>query len=999
METKPRSQNKPKPNSEHQNVLSVARTNDDAVVSKRSAARSGYFADEYLAHFVKKPSRRSGLINRGYYIRVHAVREALRRFIAQHGGKCQVLSLGAGFDTSFFVLAAEGVTCHHYYEMDFPTVVQNKCTIIQHTPELQSLLGVDCKITDTGVSSNGYTLVAGDLTHVGALGITLQNAKLNPALPTLVLTECVLTYMSPQDSSKVIYWARTHLPLSTIVCYEQIRPLDAFGRVMCANLESRGSPLLGVYAHQTVESQEKRFRDIGYPNVRVETMWGIWQRLSVQERARIEEIEEFDEHEEWVEKCSHYVVITASPEPPAQTGCCSDVEEARVPAIESKIGWTTVEYVAPTGRVGDLRLWGHSAIAVADSIIVFGGYGGAHRHERTNALSIIDCGSSNNHRVSTVTTRGSAPSTRVLHAACLIGTSMLVHGGRAGPATALSDVFTLDIVSHEWRLMDIKAPARYRHTMTAIPNTHLAIIYGGKSDWHTDSFCGNAYLLDLKTKSCAPITWQQGAPVPPARASHCAVWLADALYVYGGVNNDGVMSDLWRVQFTDSSYTNAIATQLIQVSLPPRFAHGAVTMNGNCVYFIGGYNRSHCNSVICLESLGGTTPTTALTVLPVESGVELISRSQYVLLGNRVYGVGGGLTCFSFGSTFAERLVAFTFGDLYKPPPPQEQQQLQHQQQHQNQNQQQQHQQRVTNLKKQIAHLDNPTPDQFRDWVDRVREPCIVRGDSIGVPRWTKSDIANSIASDTRASVHVCTGPLLDFANKNYVFEVIGFAEMLERIDDPAEHLYFRSLGANARKDPSNVSESFPKLAQQFLVPEFAKALVEERGTHSSCLRFSSPDIQMWTHYDINDNLLCGLRGRKRLLLYHPEEVKHLYVDGTSSLVLNVDEPDLVQFPKFAKAVALEGILEEGEVLFIPAMWFHNVRTLTPCYGLNVFFHHLPQSQYQTNDLYGNRDPVAAHRAEKSMHAAVEQLRELPEDYRRFFAQKFILDMKKSMNL
>jgi len=47
---------------------------------------------------------------RGYYIRCKAVQQSLVTFIKECGGGCQILSLGAGFDTSYFRLAAEGLT-------------------------------------------------------------------------------------------------------------------------------------------------------------------------------------------------------------------------------------------------------------------------------------------------------------------------------------------------------------------------------------------------------------------------------------------------------------------------------------------------------------------------------------------------------------------------------------------------------------------------------------------------------------------------------------------------------------------------------------------------------------------------------------------------------------------------------------------------------------------------------------------------------------------------
>jgi tRNA wybutosine-synthesizing protein 4 len=43
----------------------VQATNDDSIVSKRSASRNGYIADEFLRFFVSKLAKRSPLINRG----------------------------------------------------------------------------------------------------------------------------------------------------------------------------------------------------------------------------------------------------------------------------------------------------------------------------------------------------------------------------------------------------------------------------------------------------------------------------------------------------------------------------------------------------------------------------------------------------------------------------------------------------------------------------------------------------------------------------------------------------------------------------------------------------------------------------------------------------------------------------------------------------------------------------------------------------------------------
>lgn len=41
----------------------------------------------------------------------------------------------------------------------------------------------------------------------------------------------------------------------------------------------------------------------------------------------------------------------------------------------------------------------------------------------------------------------------------------------------------------------------------------------------------------------------------------------------------------------------------------------------------------------------------------------------------------------------------------------------------------------------------------------------------------------------------------------------------------------------------------------------------------SSALRVSTRGMQLWTHYDIMDNLLCNVVGRKRVVMWPPEQV------------------------------------------------------------------------------------------------------------------------------
>jgi tRNA wybutosine-synthesizing protein 4 len=56
--------------------------------------------------------------------------------------------------------------------------------------------------------------------------------------PTLVLSECVLIYVEPALADGIIAWFAQEVPQSALAVYEQIRPGDAFGQTMLANLKA-----------------------------------------------------------------------------------------------------------------------------------------------------------------------------------------------------------------------------------------------------------------------------------------------------------------------------------------------------------------------------------------------------------------------------------------------------------------------------------------------------------------------------------------------------------------------------------------------------------------------------------------------------------------------------------------------------------------------------------------------------------------------------------------
>jgi hypothetical protein len=67
------------------------------------------------------------------------------------------------------------------------------------------------------------------------------------------------------------------------------------------------------------------------------------------------------------------------------------------------------------------------------------------------------------------------------------------------------------------------------------------------------------------------------------------------------------------------------------------------------------------------------------------------------------------------------------------------------------------------------------------------------------------------------------------------------------------------------------------------------------------------------------------VRGRKRVVLYPPQDADFMYMQGDKSAVLDIDSPDYARFPLFAKARAYECYMQVGDVLFLPSLWFQCV--------------------------------------------------------------------------
>lgn len=93
------------------------------------------------------------------------------------------------------------------------------------------------------------------------------------------------------------------------------------------------------------------------------------------------------------------------------------------------------------------------------------------------------------------------------------------------------------------------------------------------------------------------------------------------------------------------------------------------------------------------------------------------------------------------------------------------------------------------------------------------------------------------------------------------------------------------------------------------------------------------------THFDPVHNLACVVAGRRRFVVFPPEQLTNLYLGpfeltpaGAAISLASLEEPDFERFPKLKAAMeaAMAAVLEPGDALFLPNYWFHHVTATEP---------------------------------------------------------------------
>eukprot|EP01121_Diplochlamys_sp_Union-15-3_P013126 TRINITY_DN4038_c0_g1_i2.p1 TRINITY_DN4038_c0_g1~~TRINITY_DN4038_c0_g1_i2.p1 ORF type:complete len:345 (+),score=48.58 TRINITY_DN4038_c0_g1_i2:54-1088(+) len=175
---------------------------------------------------------------------------------------------------------------------------------------------------------------------------------------------------------------------------------------------------------------------------------------------------------------------------------------------------------------------------------------------------------------------------------------------------------------------------------------------------------------------------------------------------------------------------------------------------------------------------------------------------------------------------------------------------------------------------------------------------------------------------------------LKDIPWLNYTKITMSGQDFFNALNDPSDGKYYYHLSRVSGSLKDDVSPS-----------DFLWISDVDKENYELWLWLGGADIGPPLHYDMDHNFFVQISGRKRFILFPPQEFRNLHLYPrvhplTRKSQVNFDHPNFTATPNYKNAKGLQVVLDPGEVLYLPPYWWHNVHAITPCVILkrNFFF-------------------------------------------------------------
>jgi len=234
----------------------------------------------------------------------------------------------------------------------------------------------------------------------------------------------------------------------------------------------------------------------------------------------------------------------------------------------------------------------------------------------------------------------------------------------------------------------------------------------------------------------------------------------------------------------------------------------------------------------------------------------------------------------------------------------------------------------------------SPLPDDLSaasaDWQERLAEifpsrPVVVRrlmqSEPVRMGAVLDLGVENLRKAYNGSDVGVFTDMITDKSVVN-----MEFGEYTEAMHDSSKALYARAIADDFQVMTRAVPQHWlAAMANLGAANRISDAIKSRDGC---CVLFVGSNHTFTNgHCDVGSSVFMMVQGRKRWVFFPPEDTPYLYpIPQPHNVAFNVGvdvwHPDFERAPLFARARGQEVILEPGDVLFFPSMWWHAVQNL-----------------------------------------------------------------------
>lgn len=251
---------------------------------------------------------------------------------------------------------------------------------------------------------------------------------------------------------------------------------------------------------------------------------------------------------------------------------------------------------------------------------------------------------------------------------------------------------------------------------------------------------------------------------------------------------------------------------------------------------------------------------------------------------------------------------------------------------------------------------------QISDTIPKIKHPI----PSFSIPSLTKfykNALVNQqpyLITDSLTSWPCISDPDHDWRNMNYLKKIAGKRyfpiEIGNSYSDESWNQEFWTLenfidaailnkyNQTAYLAQTNLFQQVPEMMDDILIPDYCQLddkidITDEPILHA----WFGPEATISPcHQDPYSNLLCQVFGSKYIRVYNPSQTENLYPFKITSLEntsqIDIESPDLKQFPLFENTQYLECILNRGDMLYIPPKWWHYVRSLETSFSVSFWW-------------------------------------------------------------